>query len=210
MAISAFARTLILPFVVSGILPIFAYPVRSQVPSPTQATHQAPAPAALTVFECIQTETPGRYATIARRAEIVTPPIILWQQTQYYTPLQRCQIVSNRLTNAVAVNGGRYSNLLLTYGTVNNSQVICFVNNTNGLCGSNNTLLTLRSDDNALAILRRLATIGVDASGGPLVRSGHRRYFVKLGTQLEQYLGADVGADESGNGVQPSNSPNHN
>lgn len=199
MARSVFAKALILSLVVSGIPPIFAHAGPAQDPSPTEATHQTPTSPPSTVFECIQTETAGRYATIARRADMVTPPIILWQQAQYYTPLQRCQIVSGRLTNAVALNGGHYSDLSLTYGTVNDNKVICFVNNTNDTCSSSNTLLTLRAADDALAILRQFATFGVEASGGPLMRGGHRHYVVKIGTQLEQYLGAD----ESDTGAQP-------
>lgn len=95
-----------------------------------------------TVFRCVRSGQ--AYATIAQRGNERSAPMITWERyvSAGYTPQQRCQIVSQKLTRAVAQNGGRLSNLLLTIGVVNGETVICYVNS-GARCGINNTLFTL-------------------------------------------------------------------
>jgi hypothetical protein len=95
--------------------------------------------------------------------------MILWKSTEFgreYTPWQRCQIVSNRLTQAVAQNGGRLSNLQLTTGIINNLPVVCYVNG-RGRCNSQNLLFTLdkRNAKNPGDALTRLINFAQDGSG---------------------------------------------
>ena len=122
-----------------------------------------------TTFQCV---TSGRnFVTIARRGNVTTDPMILWKSTEFgreYTPWQRCQIVSNRLTKAVAQNGGRLSNLQLTTGIVNNLPVVCYVNG-RGRCNSQNLLFTLdkRNAKNPGDALTRLINFAQDG-GGPV------------------------------------------
>jgi hypothetical protein len=75
--------------------------------------------------------------------------MITWQRqvSAEYTPQDRCQLVSQKLTKAVAANGGRLSNLLLTTGKIKNETVICYVNS-GASCDTSNTLFTL-SPENA-------------------------------------------------------------
>ncbi|MEG5016621.1 MULTISPECIES: COP23 domain-containing protein [unclassified Microcoleus] len=120
-----------------------------------------------TTFQCV---TSGRnFVTIARRGNVTTDPMILWKSTEFgreYTPWQRCQIVSNRLTKAVAQNGGRLSNLQLTTGIVNNLPVVCYVNG-RGRCNSQNLLFTLdkRNAKNPGEALTKLINFAQDGSG---------------------------------------------
>jgi Circadian oscillating protein COP23 len=122
-----------------------------------------------TTFQCV---TSGRnFVTIARRGSITTDPMILWKSTEFgseYTPWQRCQTVSNRLTKAVAENGGRLGNLQLTTGTINNLPVVCYVNG-RGRCNSQNLLFTLdrRNAKNPGEALTRLINFAQDG-GGPV------------------------------------------
>lgn len=125
-----------------------------------------------TSFQCV---TEGRnYATIARRGDRVTAPLILWRTYEFgsqYTPADRCRMVSDRLTRAVDENGGRLTNLQLTTGRVNNLPVICYTNGGQYGCNSRNLLVTLdsRNASNPNAALDNLLNFGVSGSGTPVV-----------------------------------------
>lgn len=125
-----------------------------------------------TTFECV---TEGRsFATVARRGDRVTSPILLWRTFEFgsqYTPENRCRIVSDRLTRAVDENGGRLTNLQLTTGRVNGLPVICYTNGGQYGCNSRNLLLTLdsRNATNPNAALDNLLNFGVSGSGAPVV-----------------------------------------
>ena len=102
---------------------------------------------------------------------ILPSPLIIWQtESSNLSPEERCQMVSQRMTMAVAQNGGRLSNLMLTTGNVNGYNVICFVNRSE-TCNANNVLMTLVNRDNARnpgRVLARLLRFGgtAGASGG--------------------------------------------
>jgi hypothetical protein len=147
-----------------------------------------------TTFQCV---TSGRnIATIARRGNVTTDPMIIWKSTEFgreYTPWQRCQIVSNRLTQAVAQNGGRLSNLQLTTGIINNLPVVCYVNG-QGRCNSQNLLFTLdkRNAKNPGDALTRLINFAQDG-GGPVttLRTGGQSsapQFVPFGDMVDRAL----------------------
>jgi len=127
-----------------------------------------------TTFECV---TEGQnFATVARRGERVTPPIIVWKTNEFgreYTPANRCRLVSDRLTRAVSENGGRLTNLQLTTGVVNRLPVICYTNGGQSGCNSSNLLLTLdsRNARDPNAVLENLVLFGVTGSGAPVVSS---------------------------------------
>lgn len=147
-----------------------------------------------TTFQCV---TSGRsFVTIARRGNVTTDPIIIWKSTEFgreFTPWQRCQIVSNRLTKAVADNGGRLTNLQLTTGTINNLPVVCFVNG-RGRCNSQNILFTLdsRNAKNPSQVLTRLINFAQDGGGPATVlrtRAGEQssaQQFVPFGDLVDR------------------------
>lgn len=112
-------------------------------------------PSVATVFDCISNESDSgdvkvaKFATFARRAERRSSvPLLTWNSTEFgsdYTPKQRCEIVSQRLTEKVAANNGRLSGLSLTYGKIkdNGLTVICALGLQEQKCNSNNMLFTL-------------------------------------------------------------------
>ena len=125
-----------------------------------------------TIFRCVRDG--NGFATIAQRGDRITPPVITWNsKLGQYTPQQRCNIVSQKLTQAVAQNGGKFKNLLLMAGPVNNQAVICVVNNAQSFCNRSNTLFTLgkenaRRQDEVIASLRNFSR---QASGTPIPES---------------------------------------
>lgn len=161
-----------------------------------------------TIFQCVGS---GRnLATIAQRGNRTTDPIFLWQTTEFgreFTPRQRCQTVSQRLTRAVANNGGSLSNLLLTTGTINNLPVVCFVNG-RGRCNSSNVLFTLdrKNASNPGAVLTRLVNFAENGAGQAVVSRTR-----PTGEPEQQYISLQDLVDRSLNSApepvtpQPSN-----
>lgn len=125
-----------------------------------------------TTFRCVRE---GRnFATIAERGDRTTPPIVQWRTGEFgpdYTPQQRCQIVSDRLSRAVSENGGRLTNLYLSTGTLNRLPVVCYLNGGATRCNSNNLLFTLdrRNAQNPDAVLQDLLNFGVSGTGRPVL-----------------------------------------
>lgn len=143
-----------------------------------------------TIFRCVR-EGNG-FATIAQRGDRITPPVITWNsKLGQYTPQQRCNIVSQRLTQAVAQNGGKFKNLLLMAGSVNKQAVICVVNNAQAFCNRSNTLFTLgrenvgRQDE----VIARLRNFSRQASGTPIPESEGLEPISLEG--LNQFLGPE-------------------
>lgn len=123
-----------------------------------------------TVFRCVPHG--DSFATIAQRGDRTTSPVITWNASLgQYTPQERCNIVSQRLTTAVARNGGKLRNLQLTAGSVNNQAVICVVNNVQPVCNRFNTLLTLQPENakKPVEVLIRLHNFSVHGSGNPIL-----------------------------------------
>jgi Circadian oscillating protein COP23 len=158
-----------------------------------------------TTFHC----TPGQggsYATIAKRGDRQTPPMIIWTSTlgEYgqYTPQRRCEIVSDKFTQAVVLNGGKLKSMLLTYGFNNRQRVICYVNRPNGSCTSDNQLFTLRPTDygRERQILERLVNFGVHGSGTPVQQSGEL-FYANVGESIDRFF------SDSNNTQEPANTP---
>lgn len=126
-----------------------------------------------TSFRCIQNG--NGFATIAQRGDRTTPPIITWNTTlgRQYNPQKRCSVVSRKLTQAVARNGGKLKNLQLKAGSVKNQVVICVVGKTQSICNSSNMLFTLRAENARRAdqIVARLNNFSIKGSGAPVAES---------------------------------------
>lgn len=127
-----------------------------------------------TAFQCI---AQGRgFATVAVRGTKRSNPMIMWESHAFgsqYTPQHRCRTVSNKLTRAVAQNGGRLTKLLLTTGLVNGQTVICYVNTGVQGCNPSNTLFTLKPENakNPGAALASVLRFGRYGSGSALRES---------------------------------------
>lgn len=165
-------------------------PTTPPSPTATPANSTAPTTAAATVFECLRYE-PAGFATVARRGDRVTPPMVTWTSTLGgFSAEERCNIVSDRLTSAVAnTPEGKLKNMKLTYGRVNGSPVICYVNSTTEACNNRNLLLTLRPQDRGQEreILHRMVTFGIQGSGSHIQQSPTQDY-APLGEAVEAQL----------------------
>lgn len=187
----------------------YPYPAPANYPTPT---YKPPAPK-ITTFVCGRV---GNWpATLVQvNGKTMQQPLLVFQTaTDYLTPEQRCNNVSQRMTAAVAQNGGRLSNLLLTTGKVDRQAVICFVN-TSETCSRDNVILTLVRRENAknpgkvLARIVRFARGG----GGPATlesggfEGGGEEEIVPTAVSLEEIVNevaSESGGLESG-GIDPS------
>lgn len=165
----------------SFILPTSLVPVSAQ-PSTPAATK--------TTFACVKKgEDP---ATIAVRGDIKTSPMIIWKDTIYgtYTPQKRCEIVSQRLTKAVATSG-KLKNLNMTHGIINSLPVICYITRKGEKCNSNNILFSLKSNERGKeqAIVAGLLDFSKLGTSGALMRGGPKPE--TFGDAIEQELTAN-------------------
>lgn len=130
-----------------------------------------------TTFHCIKENRSGLNVTVAKRGNRQTSPLFIWKSNNWgskYPPQERCRIVSQRLTTAVAKNGGKLSGLYMTHGIVNNYPVICYVNDPNSGCTSSNLLLTLplseKSFNKRREVLQSMANFSKKGTGPSLYR----------------------------------------
>jgi hypothetical protein len=129
-----------------------------------------------TTFEC-RSKVVGdlkKPVTVARRGDRVTEPMITWEDNSFgdkYTPEKRCQIVSQRLTKAVAASG-KLSNLDMTNGLVNSTPVICYITKKGEKCNSENILFSLKKTEigKEKEIVAGLLNFSKLGSGGGIVR----------------------------------------
>jgi Circadian oscillating protein COP23 len=85
---------------------------------------------------------------------------------QEYTPIKRCQIVSERLQQAANRNGGTFKDLQLASGTVNSLTVICALSAKSSNCDRQNMLFTLKPENsrNPDAIVQKIFSFAQDGS----------------------------------------------
>ena len=129
----------------------------------------------------------GSFAHIPGKTSI--NPMIAWNTMHFgydYTPEKRCQIVSNKLTNAVANNGGRLKKLDLKTGevTVNNGQyvVVCAATAAQPKCNLNNMLFTLKPEnaENPNKVLVQMLNFTLGKASDSMVNEGTLPSFVSL------------------------------
>ncbi|MEG4115041.1 MULTISPECIES: COP23 domain-containing protein [unclassified Microcoleus] len=168
-------------------------------PSLTDSAPKTSQPTITTIFKCIQ--QPNGWATVAQRGNAVSQnPLLTWNSTEFgdeWTPEQRCQTVSKRLTDAVAKNGGKLARLDLTTGNVDNGYtVVCMVTAGQKSCDRKNMLFTLNKE-NKKAPSEVLATITNFASGNATTKSVAENapipQFIPLETLVNSSLGKENG-----------------
>ena len=171
------------PAPATGGYPAPSYPAPSypapNYPAPATGGYPGyPAPrptVSATSFICGQSgNDPATLVQVNGR--ILRSPLIVWSTHYFgaeYTPQQRCQEVSAKLTQVVAQNGGRLSNLRLSTGYVYGQAVVCYLNNASS-CDGSNVLFTLKPENarNAPGVLARLANFGRYGSGSAIPESG--------------------------------------
>jgi Circadian oscillating protein COP23 len=185
-------------------LPTSNKPVNSPAiaPSLTASTPKTSQPT-ITTFKCVQQSTGQStgWATIAERGNIVSKsPLLTWNSKEFgtdWTPEQRCKTVSQRLTDAVAKNGGKLANLDLTTGKIDNGYtVVCMITARQKSCNRNNVLFTLKKENsqNPSAILAKITNFAKgDASNPPIAESGNIPQFIPLETLVNRVLGRETG-----------------
>lgn len=158
-----------------------------------QAESLTVANSSATTFECISSGS--GFATVAKRGERVTPPLITWNSNEFggqYKPEHRCKIVSDRLTEVVAAHGGKLRNLQLTYGRTNGRPVICYVESRHDICNRRNVLITLRQSDQGKErqILEQLVTFSLKGTGTAVQQSAPQ-YYAPFGEEIERSLASN-------------------
>ena len=160
-------------------MPILAivFSLSTTLPSLAQAT----ANTEKTIFECVKEQSSGNIATIAKRGNRTSTPLIVWTATLNsdaaggsYTPDKRCNAVAKRLTNLVATLGqGSLKNLLLDYKNVNSQVAICVYHTIQSQCTTGNVVFTLKPENRAIAdqILASLKEFSQKGSGSPIFES---------------------------------------
>lgn len=130
-----------------------------------------------TTFHCIR-QRDSSLVTVARRGNRQTSPLFIWKSNNWgskYPPQKRCKIVGQRLTKAVAANGGKLSGLYMTHGIVNKYPVICHTDDLYGGCTSKNILLTLPLSEKPVEkrneILRSIANFSQKGTSAAITRS---------------------------------------
>jgi hypothetical protein len=152
-----------------------------------------------TTFKCVKQAT--GWATIAQRGNVFSEsPLLTWNSTEFgteWTPEQRCQTVSQRLTDAVVKNGGRLRNLDLTTGKVDNGYtVVCMVTARQKSCDRENMLFTLNKQNTQAPseVLAKITNFAKgDASHSSVAESGNSPQFIPLETLVNRSLGKETG-----------------
>ncbi len=153
----------------------------NQAPLSTAEGQKSQEPEEPTTFKCVQGNS--GWATIAEQGNAVSKnPLFTWNSLEFgqnWTPENRCYEVTRRLNVFVGKNGGRLSNLNLTYGPLDGQEVVCVVNQQSN-CTNDNLLFTL-SQKNA-ATPRTAITKITDFSNGKadaesVNEKGYPQYF---------------------------------
>ncbi len=139
-------------------------------------------------------------------------PMITWQSNYFgpeYTPEQRCQTVSNKLTTVVSANGGSIKELLLTTGRVGNYSVICYVDTTpEARCNNNNILFTLHGENakNPGAALGKILRFSATGSGAAVFEDAEGEDASNVTVSLEEIVDEafSAGSYESADGEEES------
>lgn len=154
----------------AGRIPVKTNP-GTQVP-PQQPGQSIPPlkPPAMTTVRCAGT------VTVAEKNGRQSP-VITWTTGYFgdqYTPQTRCQMVSPKLNNAVAANGGTFKGMRFSSGTVNGQLVVCILGAGQYDCNSSNMLFTLKPENRPRVgqILQELTNFGVSGSSSIVEDSG--------------------------------------
>ncbi len=140
------------------------------------------------------------WGTFAKRGNAISEfPMLAWNTTEFgsdYSPSKRCNIVSQRLTGAVADNGGKLSNLELTTGMLNDYPVVCFVSNRSSKCRDSNLLFTLKQENakNPKQVLAKMILFGKGKAGeDEIIDEENYPDFISLKELVDGHLPQDSG-----------------
>ena len=148
---------LIIFFAVLGSFGLGVWFNKAQIGSTQPPGTNTAQPKAPTTFVCVQEG--GQWKTFAEgespNSNAVTRsknPLFTWNSKEFgdnWTPEKRCREVTQRLTIAVANNGGKLANLDLKTGKVNDETVACAVKSKSEICNDQNILFTMSQHNEA-------------------------------------------------------------
>jgi len=184
----------LIPQIMAAVFTLFGMAACSTTTAsaPDSSTQASEPP---TLFKCVQQGS--GWATTVERGNITTKsPLITWETEEFgteYTADKRCQIVSDKLTKAVAKYGNRLGTLQLTVGTLNNRKVVCVVNDGKTSCNDDNTLFTLKQENsqNGQEVLNTIFRFAKGDSGSPHIRE-NTSGSILLENLVESKLGKNV------------------
>lgn len=163
----------------------------ASTPTRTPAVAQVPAQAQgeqATSFSCARIGTD--ITAIAQQGSASIPqPTLTWNRDLVPTdlsPEQLCQVVTQRLNQLVAENGGNLKNLLLTVGAVDEKPGVCLVKEIQSSCHQNNLVLSLNPEmaQKATEVLQNLVAFDVPGLGNA-VQESQGQPFVSLAAVAE-------------------------
>ncbi|PSB44837.1 hypothetical protein C7B80_19195 [Cyanosarcina cf. burmensis CCALA 770] len=163
----------------------------ASTPARTPAVAQIPARPQgeqATSFSCAKMGA-GITAIAQQGSASIPQPTLAWNRDLVptdLTPEQLCQVVTQRLNQLVAENGGNLKNLLLTVGSVDKKPGVCLVNNIKSGCNQTNLVLSLNPEmaQKATDILQNLVAFDVPGSGNA-VQESQGQPFVSLAAVAE-------------------------
>ncbi|MDD1422182.1 COP23 domain-containing protein [Dolichospermum sp. ST_sed1] len=140
-----------------------------------------------TKFICVP-QGDGNVATVGQRPGGEPIPVIVWTEAsakyfgEKFTPQGRCQIVTQRLTDAIVESGGSLKDVVLMNGKVGNKTVICVVSINDTGCDGSNTLFTLnpKNAEKADDVLAQIVQISREGSSAGVIRETRGRVQVRL------------------------------
>ena len=165
----------LIPQLMPAVFTLFGMAACSTTASAPDTSTQVSEPA--TTFKCVQQGS--GWITIAKGGNITISPMIVWNTIEFgpgYEPEERCKKVSERLTKAVAENGGKLGFLQLRTGVVNNHKVVCFVNDGQTSCDDKNMLFTLNQKNSLKPeeVLKKILNISeANATGNQIEENGN-------------------------------------
>lgn len=161
----------------------------ASTPARTPAVAQIPAPGEqATSFSCARMGA-GITAIAQQGSGSIPQPTLTWNRDLVPTdlaPEQLCQVVTQRLNQLVAENGGNLKNLLLTVGAVNRKPGVCLVKDIQSSCNQNNLVLSLNPEmaQKATEVLQNLVAFDVPGLGNA-VQESQGQPFVSLAAVAE-------------------------
>jgi len=113
-------------------------------------------------FKCVQQG--GTWTTVVEAQGAGEARVINWQTTEFgpsWTPNQRCQTVSQKLSKAVSDSGGDWNSLELNTGKVREYTVVCVMKSGERGCTEDNMVVTLnsRNSQNPSSVLRKISDL---------------------------------------------------
>ncbi len=186
------AQALVTALILSGTVACSTQIASNPEQKPPEQT--APSPVVTTIFTCVK-QPPG-WATIAQRGNAVSQSsLISWNSLEFgpeWTPEKRCHIVSQRLTDAVANNGGSLGGLDLTTGSINTYTVVCLVTQEQKSCDEKNLLFTLNKANakNPAQVLVQLTNFATGlVSNKDFIERNRTPQYIPLETLVDRLLG---------------------